>query len=62
MILLRDLVKDNLQKIFGEEKGGVRGTPTPLWILIEGAMSKGGVHKLQMFGREKYSVVQLCLA
>ena len=30
MILLRDLVKENLQNIFGEEMGGVRGTQTPL--------------------------------
>ena len=26
LILLEDLVKENLQKIFGEEIGGVRGT------------------------------------
>ena len=30
MILLRDLVKERLQNIFGEEMGGVRGTQTPL--------------------------------
>ena len=30
MILLRELVKDVLRKIFGEEMWGVRGTQTPL--------------------------------
>ena len=30
MILLRDVSKDNIQKTFGEEMGGVRGTQTPL--------------------------------
>ena len=30
MILLRDLPKDLLRKLFGEEMGGVRGTQT--WI------------------------------
>ena len=30
MILQRDLVKDNLQKIFGEELGGGQGDPDPL--------------------------------
>ena len=30
MILLRDLVKEVLLKIFGKEMGGVRGTQTPL--------------------------------
>ena len=30
LILLRDLVKENLQNMFGEEMGGIRGTPTPL--------------------------------
>ena len=29
-ILIRDLLKEILQKIFGEEMGGVRGTQTPL--------------------------------
>ena len=29
MILLRDLLKEQLQHIFGEEMGGVRGTQTP---------------------------------
>ena len=29
-ILIRDLLKEFLQKIFGEEKGGVRGIQTPL--------------------------------
>ena len=33
LILLEDLLEDNLQKIFGEEMGGVRGTPTPLYLL-----------------------------
>ena len=31
LILLEDLLEDFLQKIFGEEIGGVRGTPTPLF-------------------------------
>ena len=30
MILLRDLVKDNLQRIFGEEMGRGQGDPDPL--------------------------------
>ena len=30
LILLEDLLEEFLQKIFGEEIGGVRGTPTPL--------------------------------
>ena len=32
-ILIRDLLKEFLQKIFGEEMGGVRGTQTPLCYL-----------------------------
>ncbi len=30
-MLIRDLLKEILQKIFGEEMGGVRGTQTPLF-------------------------------
>ena len=30
-ILIRDLLKEILQKIFGEEMGGARGTQTPLY-------------------------------
>ena len=30
IILLRDLLKEVIQTIFGEEMGGVRGTQTPL--------------------------------
>ena len=30
MLSLRDLSKETLQKVFGEEIGGVRGTQTPL--------------------------------
>ena len=30
MILLRDLVKENLQNIFGEEMGGGQADPDPL--------------------------------
>ena len=32
-ILIRDLLKEFLQEIFGEEMGGVRGTQTPLCYL-----------------------------
>ena len=47
----------------GGPAGGVRpsvpggpagGTQFGTGILTKGAMSKGGVHKLQIFGREKY--------
>ena len=33
MILLRDLLKEQIQKIFGKDMGGVRGTQTPLWYV-----------------------------
>ena len=35
MILIRDLIKENIQNIFGEEMGGVRGTQTPLLLLLK---------------------------
>ena len=42
MILLRDLAKETLQNIFGEEMGGVTGNQTPLMGLL--AWTEGSIH------------------